>query len=280
VVSAPVVSKPWRARRPGRYGIVEGVIFTAKPEVVGHRGCGRGTSGRFRENTVESCLAAVEAGLTWLEIDAQRTADDELVLRHDWTAPDGSPVLDRTAADLSAQGIARLAEIFDAVPADIAIDIDVKTVLADAADQKSRRTGTLLATALSAESRRRRLLVTSFDPGLLVALRPELPGVALGLITWLHFPPQHGIPAAAGLGLDAVCLHTGSMRPASAPQAGAREDPHRYPTAADAVSTAHEAGLEVLIWCPGASAAASYAAAGADALCVDDVPGTLAALAS
>jgi glycerophosphoryl diester phosphodiesterase len=259
---------------------VEGVIFAAKPEVVGHRGCGRGMSGGFRENTVESCLAAVEAGLTWLEIDAQRTADDDLVLRHDWTAPDGSRVVERTAADLSAQGIARLADVLAAVPPDIAIDIDVKTVLADAADPKSRRTGALLAAALGAESRRRRLLVTSFDPGLLVALRPELPEVALGLLTWLHFPPQHGIPAAAGLGLDAICLHTGSMRPPDMPPGGAREDPHPFPTAGEAVSAAHEAGLEVLIWCPGAGAAASYAAAGADALCVDDVPGTLAALAS
>jgi len=256
------------------------VIFAAKPAVVGHRGCGRDTSCGFRENTVESCLAAVEAGLTWLEIDAQRTADDELVLRHDWTAPDGSRVVDRTAADLSAQGIARLADVFAAVPPEIAIDIDVKTVLADAADPKARRTGTLLAAALSTESRRRRLLVTSFDPGLLVALRPEVPGVALGLLTWLHFPPQHGIPAAAGLGLDAICLHTGSMRPAGGPGDGAGEDRHPFPTAGEAVSAAHEAGLEVLIWCPDAGAAASYAAAGADALCVDDVPGTLAALAS
>jgi glycerophosphoryl diester phosphodiesterase len=259
---------------------VEGVIFAAKPEVVGHRGCGRGMSGGFRENTVESCLAAVKAGLTWLEIDAQRTADDELVLRHDWTAPDGSRVVERTAADLSAQGIARLADVLAAVPPETAIDIDVKTVLADAADPKSRRTGALLAAALGAESRRRRLLVTSFDPGLLVTLRPELPEVALGLLTWLHFPPQHGIPAAAGLGLDAICLHTGSMRPADVPPGGTREDPHPFPTAAEAVFAAHEAGLEVLIWCPGAGAAASYAAAGADALCVDDVPGTLAALAS
>jgi glycerophosphoryl diester phosphodiesterase len=259
---------------------VEGVIFAAKPAVVGHRGCGRGTSGGFRENTVESCLAAVEAGLTWLEIDAQRAADDELVLRHDWTAPDGSRVVDRTVADLTAQGIARLADVFAAVPQEIAIDIDVKTVLADAAGPKARRTGALLAAALRAESRRRRLLVTSFDPGLLVALRPELPQVALGLLTWLGFPPQHGIPAASGLGLDAICLHTGSMRPAATPSDGAREIPHPFPTAGEAVSAAHGAGLEVLIWCPDAGAAAGYAAAGADALCVDDVPGTLAALAS
>ncbi len=259
------------------------VIFAAKPAVVGHRGFGRGMSGGYRENTVESCLAAVAAGLTWIEIDAQRTADDQLVLRHDWTAPDGSRIVDRTAAELAGQGIARLTDVLDAVPPGIGIDVDVKTVLADATDPRSRRTAALLAPALSAESKRRKLLVTSFDAGLLTALRPDLPDAAFGLLTWLYFPPQHGIPAAAGLGLDVIALHTGSLAPVEedTDAAGAaREEAHPFPAAAEAVAVAHEAGLDVLIWCPQPAAAAAYAAAGADALCVDDVPGTLAALAT
>jgi glycerophosphoryl diester phosphodiesterase len=221
-------------------------------------------SGGYRENTVESCLAAVAAGLPWIEIDAQRTADDQLVLRHDWTAPDGSHVADRTAAEFAGQGVARLADVLDALPPEVGIDIDVKTILADATDPASRRTGTLLAAALNAESRRRKLLVTSFDLGLLIGLRPHLPGVAFGL------------------GFDAIGLHTGSLRPLAAaapsPDAAAAER-HPFPSAAQAVTAAHEAGLDVLIWCPNPAAAVCYAAAGADALCVDDVPGTLAALA-
>ena len=238
-------------------------------------------SGGHRENTVESCLAAAAAGLPWIEIDAQRTADDQLVLSHDWTAPDGSYIADRTAGELGCQGIARLADVLDAVPPEMGIDIDVKTVLADATDPKTRRTGTLLAAALSAESRRRRLLVTSFDPGLLIGIRPDLPGVAFGLLTWLYFPPQHGIPAAAGLGLDAIGLHTGSLRPVAEPassRAAADGEPHPFPTAGEAIAVAHEAGLDVVVWCPDPAAAVHYATAGADALCVDDAPGTLAAL--
>jgi glycerophosphoryl diester phosphodiesterase len=255
-------------------------VFAAKPAVIGHRGYGRGTSGGLRENTVESCLAAVAAGLRWIEIDVQRTADDQLVLRHDWTAPDGSHVAERTAAELAGRGVARLADVLDALPPEIGIDIDVKTILADATDPTSRRTGTLLAAALNAESRRRKLLVTSFDPGLLIGLRPHLPRVPLGLLTWLYFPPQHGIPAAAGLGFDAIGLHTGSLRPlAAASSADAAAERHPFPAAAQAVTAAHEAGLDVLVWCPDPAAAVCYAAAGANALCVDDVPGTLAALA-
>jgi len=251
------------------------VIFVEKPAVIGHRGFGRGTPRGYPENTVESCLAAVASGVGWIEIDAQRTADDQLVLRHDWTAPDGSCIVDRTAAELARQGVARLADVLDAVPQEIGIDIDVKTVLTDATAPKPRRTCALLAAALDKESRRRQLLVTSFDPGLLTSLRPALPLVSFGLLTWLYFPLQHAIPGAAGLDLQAVGLHTGSFGERGEAGCTAGE---QQPVAADAIDAAHEAGLDVLVWCPGPVAALRYAAAGADALCVDDVPGTLAAL--
>ncbi len=92
----PVVTARWagtRCHRPGfrcrrtetgggaaACAIVGHVVFAEKPAVVGHRGFGRGMSGGHRENTVESCLAAAAAGLPWIEVDAQRTADDQLVL--------------------------------------------------------------------------------------------------------------------------------------------------------------------------------------------------------
>jgi glycerophosphoryl diester phosphodiesterase len=254
------------------------VIFTPKPAVVGHRGFGRGSQNGLTENTVESCVAAAEAGVPWIEIDVQRTADDQLVLRHDVTAPDGSYIVGRTAAELARQGIARLDDVLGAVPPDVGIDLDVKTVLTDAVAPRARRTGTLLATALTRQSRRR-FLVTSFDPGLLISLRPALPHVSFGLLTYLHFPLQHAIPAAAELGLGVIGLHTGSFGPQDeAPFAPGEQRPP-FPAAVDAIGTAHRAGLEVLVWCPDNAAARRYAAAGADALCVDDVPATLAALA-
>src|SRR5260370_41721551 len=117
-----------------------------------------------------------------------------------------------------------------------AIDVDVKAVLADASAPSSRRTAALLAPALSAESKRRKLLVTSFDAGLLTALRPDLPDAAFGLLTWLYFPPQHGIPAAAGLGLDVIALHTGSLAPVEedTDAAGApRAEAHPFPAAGE-----------------------------------------------
>ncbi|MBO0772987.1 MAG: hypothetical protein J2P35_16140, partial [Actinobacteria bacterium] len=116
----------------------------------------------------------------------------------------------------------------------------------------------------------------SFDPSLLVYLRDQgdFPApVPLGLITWLNFPVWHALPAAAGLGLDAVCLHIGSF-------ALHREQPRPQDhTIEKVISVAHQAGLEVLAWCPAPEAAVRLAAAGADALSVNDVPEVVAALA-
>ncbi|TDC96158.1 glycerophosphodiester phosphodiesterase [Actinomadura sp. 7K507] len=249
------------------------MIFERTPAVIGHRGYGSGdptppgSGGPVAENTLPSMLAAVDAGLSWVEIDVTRTADDDLVLRHDPTVPDGGYVVDLPA---TAGGLPRLTEIFDALPPDVAVDVDVKTVLEDAADAPSRRTGALLLPVLRREAERRRLLVTSFDPALLLFLRGELPGVPLGLLTWLRFPLWHAVPAAAGLGLDAVAVHTGSC--------GLDHPDTRLRPLEHSVDVAHKAGLEVIVWCPTAETAPAYAAAGFDAMVVNDVPGVLAAL--
>ena len=68
--------------------------------------------------------------------------------------------------------------------------------------------------------------------------------VPLGLVTWLNFPSHHGIAAAANMGLDAVCMHTGTF-------GLRRERPRPADHAAERViDAAHRAGLEVLAWVP------------------------------
>jgi len=63
--------------------------------------------------------------------------------------------------------------------------------------------------------------------------------------------------------MDAVCLHIDSLR----------IEPERV------VEFAHRARLEVVAWSPGPDQALALALAGVDAVCVDDIPGTQAALA-
>jgi glycerophosphoryl diester phosphodiesterase len=89
---------------------------------------------------VESFQAAAASGLPWVELDVQRSADGELVVRHDPVTPAGDLIITRTAAQLAASGIRPLDEVLAALPAGLGVDIDVKTIIEDAADPPGRRT--------------------------------------------------------------------------------------------------------------------------------------------
>jgi glycerophosphoryl diester phosphodiesterase len=245
------------------------VIFDVKPTVVGHRGFGSGAARGYRENSLEAFLAAVASGATWVELDVRRSSDDELVAWHDPRTPAGLPVVSRTASQLAAEGIVGLAAVLSALPAGVGVDIDVKTVLDDARDPESRRTHALVAGALGVRKGTRPVLVSSFDPSVPLYLRNRagLAGeVGLGLITSQALPPDLAVAAAVNLGLNAVCLHVSSL---GLDGGGA----------ARAIEVAHQAGLEVMTWTATPAEAVRAAAVGIDAVCVDDVPGTLAALA-
>ncbi|RJL30509.1 glycerophosphodiester phosphodiesterase [Bailinhaonella thermotolerans] len=231
------------------------MVFSERPVIIGHRGLGRGVVAGREENTVASFQAAAETG-AWVEIDVRRTADDRLVVRHDATLPDGRAVVRLPAAETGLPG---LEEALAALPPGTGVNLDVKTEYEDAV---APRTVELLAPVLRAQTRP--LFVSSFDAGALALLREAAPGVPLGLIGWLRFPPAMAISAAAHLGFQAVCLHTESF---------ARRDER---TPEDVIAAAHAAGVEVLVWCPGAEEAVRLARAGADAFCVNDLPDFLA----
>ena len=249
-----------------------GRFLVASPTLIGHRGLGKGTVGDLLENTVDSMLAALDAGADALEVDVARTADDVLVVSHDPALPDGRFLVDVGAAVATAAGLVWLADLLDAVPADVPVDLDVKSVIEDATAGAGDRTDTLLAPLLAAEVRRRPVLVTSFDPAALLRLREAVPGAAYGLLAWVDFPLRHAVATAAGLGLDLVGLHHGSFGP-NRVEAGPG---HRPP--AESVAAAHRAGLRVLAWCPEPAVAADLVAAGVDALVLNDMRESVAAL--
>jgi glycerophosphoryl diester phosphodiesterase len=238
--------------------------FDHTPVICGHRGSGRGVVGGHPENTLGSFLAAVDAGLRWVEVDARITADDELVARHDPVTADGRFVAEMTAAEAEAAGLMRLATLFAELPAGVAVDVDVKTSLEDALRPRERTTAALVAEIVAREEERRPLLVTSFDPAALLIVRERAPRVPLGLLTWLRFPLRKAIAAAVHLGVDVVAPHVASFPLEPAPGPALERD------AATSVRVAHEAGLQVLAWCPEAEAGAALVAAGVDCLVVDD----------
>jgi glycerophosphoryl diester phosphodiesterase len=227
-------------------------VFGDTPVLCGHRGSGRG----HEENTLPSFEAAVAAGLRWVEVDARMTADGVLVARHDPELEDGRAVAALTAAET---GLMRVEDLFEVLPAEVAIDVEVKSALEDALRPRAETTAALVAELTARHNRH--VLVTSFDPAALLIVRERRPSAAVGLLTWIRFPLRKAIPAARHLGVDVVAANVESF-PAEA---------------ATPVRVAHEAGLEVAAWCPAPEERPALLEAGVDCLVIDDVTASAAA---
>jgi glycerophosphoryl diester phosphodiesterase len=246
--------------------VADHCAFAHRPDVLGHRGLGKGVVDGHVENTIGSLTAALAAGVDWVELDVSRSSDDVLVVHHNPATADGRFLVDRTAAELVTAGIATLDEVLDALPADVAIDFDLKPVLEDATGPVEATTAGLLLPVLRRELPRRRLLLTTFDVAALGWLGDELPGLPCGLLTWLDFPLRIAVPMAARFGAAVVGLHYRSFA------ANPVEPGPVHRDLATNMSVAHDAGLEVLAWCPGESEIGALVAAGVDAVTVNDVP--------
>ncbi|MFL5844413.1 MAG: glycerophosphodiester phosphodiesterase [Solirubrobacteraceae bacterium] len=238
-------------------------LFERTPALCGHRGSGRGVVQGYEENTLASCEAAVRWGLRWLEIDCRVTADDVLVARHDPRLEDGRFVVDVPAAET---GLLRIDELFEALPREIGIDLEVKTSLEDALRPREQTTAAAAADIAARErDAGRPLVLTSFDASVLTIAKERHPGLPTGLLTWTRFPLRKSIPAAVHLGCQVVAPQFASFPLPGTPAAKMeRELSH-------VIDVAHRAGLEVVAWCPKPPEEALLAEAGADCIIVDDV---------
>jgi glycerophosphoryl diester phosphodiesterase len=242
--------------------MMRAAVFADPPVLCGHRGSGKGIVGGHRENTIDSFQAAVAAGLGWVEVDARVNADDVLVSRHDPALEDGRLVSELTTGETDELGLMRVADLFEALPAEVGVDLDVKTSLEDALRPRESTTAALVAALVaSLPADGRPLLVSSFDPAALLIVRELAAGVPLGLLTWRRFPMRKAVAACAHLGVEVVAPHFESLMIGP---------PYDRP-AGELVRVAHEAGLQVLTWSipPGGQEAAI--ATGADCLVIDDV---------
>jgi glycerophosphoryl diester phosphodiesterase len=222
------------------------------------------------ENTLQSHRAAVAAGLRWVEVDARLTSDGVLVARHDPLTEDGRAVARLAAAETDRLGLMRLADLFEALPPAVGVNIEIKTALEDARRPRRQTTASGVADLVAGEHARRRLLVTSFDPAAVIIVRESCPEVPVGLLTWSGFPLRKAIPAAVHLGVDVVAVHFSSFK---LEQAFARRDALEPE---HSVRVAHDAGLQVIAWCPEPGDGEELIAAGVDCLIVDDARAAVA----
>ncbi|MDP9825553.1 glycerophosphodiester phosphodiesterase [Kineosporia succinea] len=239
--------------------------------IASHRGFGKNVEG-WPENSLPAFQEALRHGVPWLEVDVRRTRDGGLFVHH-WPSvglDDARFVSDLTTGQARAAGLLALDDLLEVLPDGVGVIFDVKTALEDALLKPSEDTTGLLLPTLAAEHSRRPVVVTSFDPASLLFVGQALPGVPRGLITWISFPLRKAVPAAARLGVEVLSTHWKSFG-----ANGTDSAPHHRPPGY-AIDIAHRAGLQVLAWSPGLGPAADLAAAGVDALVVDDVPGALA----
>jgi glycerophosphoryl diester phosphodiesterase len=171
-----------------------------------------------------------------------------------------------TGDEAGRRGLVRLEDLLQQLPPGLGVALEVKSGLHDAARPADATTAALLARRYAHGLGDRPVLALSFDPGALRHLRQAAPGLPLGLLTWKTFPVQHAVAAAAHLDVQVLALHTTSLAPVDAAGVAA-------PSPEEVVDAVHAARRQVLVWCPeSTSRARDFAAAGVDALIVDDVP--------
>lgn len=247
-----------------------GSVFGTRTALLGHRGCGKGLVDGQTENTLGSFLAAVDQGVDWVEVDVRRTGDDDLIVAHHPTADDGTFWADLTGPQARAKGVLGLAELLEAVPERVGVNFDLKSSAEDALRSRGATTAALLAPVAARAARRRPVLVTSFDAAALGILRERSPGVPRGILTWVRFPIGQAIAAAGHLDVQVLAAQWGSLRPNRIEDA-TMQRPLEY-----VVDLVHRSGCEFLVWCPPLAFSRQLRDAGADALCVNDVPRFLA----
>lgn len=216
--------------------------------IVGHRGA----PARAPENTPASFAAAVEAGASWVELDARLSRDRVPVVRHDPDLPDGRLVAELDAAALAEAGVVDLASVLDGLEAGIGVDVEVKNLPGEPDYDPDQAIVAAVCAALAGLPPRP-LLVTSFNPETIRSAHEVLPEVPTG---WLY----GGSVSPAAAAEIAEEYHASLLGPrVDVPMTGADVD------------WLHGQGLAVMVWTVNdAERLRELAAAGVDAVCTDD----------
>lgn len=185
-------------RRP-----LPGPLLTLYPEgmtplLLGHRG----SPLQFRENTIASFQAALDAGLDGVELDVRRLQDGTLVLHHDAHLEDGRVLRNLTRTDLPdwlptvQEALAWMAD----TGAYVNIEFKWERECWQPDDRVYRTLDLVRGLGLG-----RRVIVSSFNPLYLVASRQAAPEIERGFLfeRVLPDPVLRGVMSLTG----SVALH-------------------------------------------------------------------------
>ena len=224
----------------------------------------RGASASAPDNTLTAYALAVAQDADGIEIDVRRTADGRLVLHHDAVVPGIGAIIDLDLDDLRSRAphVPTLDEML-AVAGDLLIDVEIKNNPNEPDHDPNQGAADAVAAWIARHHLHRRVIVTSFDWAATARIAALDAGITTGQLLATG-PLDDLIDAVARAGHSWVLP----------PDAALGRDPNQV------IANAHALGLRIGTWTvDGTERLQTLAAAGIDAIVVNDPARAVAALA-
>jgi len=192
----------------------------------------RGGTGPWRENTLEAFTGALRLGADGVELDVRRTSDGRLVVHHDAEVAGAGPIHALRASELPTwvPGLDEALEIC----AGAVVNVEVKNSPLEPGYDPDETVAADVATVLQATSARpgpgrARVILSSFWPASLAAVRATGTALATGLLVHPSLDPAQAAEQARALGCAALHPFHSQVTPAL-------------------VDLVHAMGMSVVVW--------------------------------
>ncbi len=167
----------------------------AMVRVIAHRGA----SAAAPENTIEAFRLARELGADWVELDARRTADGQVIVHHDATLADGRVIVELPRADLPP-AVCDLTDALDACEG-MSINIEIKNWPADPDFDETELVARAVVELVQLRQLHDRVLISCFHYPTIELVRqldPSIPTAFLHLLIDRSWEELAADVAAAG----------------------------------------------------------------------------------
>lgn len=212
-------------------------VFSEKPTYIVHQ-----AQANDRQLT-GSTSGRDASGLTeWIEVDVRRSADSRLVVFHNENVITGERAGALSYEALQHLGVHSLEQFIETLPPALKVVLDVKNSIDDAICPTRDTTAFLAAQAAQTIAGSRSVLLTSFDPSVIILTRQNEPTVHVGLTTWQDVPLRESIPTAAALGVNVLAVHIASLWPKGIQLGDSLQ------VLTSQVAVAHQADLQLACW--------------------------------
>lgn len=244
---------PLRRYDPGMSALRPTSLYASRPLVYAHRG----DRSRAADNTIEAFALAAEAGADGIEFDVRSTVDGVLVISHDPHLLDGTVVGETTFEALrsSHPHVPTLRETVLAIPQHMFLNVEIKSDVPDGVAGGSDQVVTAALAEIEGYDSLERVVLSSFDPGIVAAARAAYPELVCGQLVTSFLPIAEMADLAVGVGANAV------NPPMNALEADTQ----------GSIAVLHAAGLAVVVWNANTpEQVAAVTAAGVDVIITDD----------